>query len=371
MSIKEKILIIDNSLAITGAFKSAIYTANALGGPENVLFVVPRGSSVTNFLTENGFEFCDLRMLEIRKSFFSILLYFPVLFINTFKLLNLVKSYNIKTIIANDYHNLLGFMISFLGFSGNLYTFVRRLPSSQLKILNYIWLKAAFSQSSKVFGVSKSVMRLLPKNKKSILIYNAIDLPEKYSSELFNGVDTIRLVCYANYMPGKGQRDVLNAFSIAKRRIESPIQLHFYGGDFGLTKNREFKDRLVQIADELGISESVFFFGFENDVEKIIKSSHLVLCCSHAESFSRVCVEAAWFGRPVIATRCGGPEEIVIDGLTGKLVNVGDVVGISDAIIELSSSFDTLENMGKHAKIKAVERFSYDRFRKEILKNIS
>jgi hypothetical protein len=42
-------------------------------------------------------------------------------------------------------------------------------------------------------------------------------------------------------------------------------------------------------------------------------------------------------GCPVVATRCGGAEDTIVDGVTGRLVDVGDVDGMAQAIIALAT----------------------------------
>jgi glycosyltransferase involved in cell wall biosynthesis len=53
------------------------------------------------------------------------------------------------------------------------------------------------------------------------------------------------------------------------------------------------------------------------------------------ESFGLTIVEAMVRGVPVVATRCGGPEELIADGETGFLVPVGDTEAMADRIAVL------------------------------------
>ena len=59
--------------------------------------------------------------------------------------------------------------------------------------------------------------------------------------------------------------------------------------------------------------------------------SSVVVLPSRAESFGAVLVEALACGTPVVATRCGGPEDIVVDDV-GELVPVGEPVALADAL---------------------------------------
>jgi len=365
----KKVLIIDASSAVTGAFKSAIYTAKALGGVRNVLFAVPLGSEVISLLDKEGYDFIELRMISIRKSFLSLALYLPVLILDTLRVRSYVNKNNVKVVVVNDYNNLIGCCLKWLGWSGRIYTFVRRIPSSQMAILSKFWLKSAFHFSDRVLGVSSAVVREFPESKKSIRLYNAIDIKRNHENAAFPDGSTLNFVCIGNYMPDKGQGDVLEAFHRAYL-LNSNIKIDFYGGDLGRKKNRKYKSFLKCRAEDLGISHLASFHDFSSDVEEIMVNSHVVLSCGYAESFSRVCVEAGWFQRPVIATKCGGPEEIIEHNVTGILVGVGDVESIANAIVHMAESSKRCEVMGLKARDRVVEKFSYDVFETSLRKII-
>jgi len=56
------------------------------------------------------------------------------------------------------------------------------------------------------------------------------------------------------------------------------------------------------------------------------------------EIFGLVVLEAHSAGRPVIASRCGGPEDTVRDGVDGLLVPRGDVASLEEAMTSLAES---------------------------------
>ena len=60
-------------------------------------------------------------------------------------------------------------------------------------------------------------------------------------------------------------------------------------------------------------------------------------------------------GRPVIATRAGGIVDAVVDGDSGRLVDVGDVEGLADAMLELQSSALTRQRLAHGARERVVE----------------
>ncbi|MBL1211119.1 glycosyltransferase family 4 protein [Geminocystis sp. GBBB08] len=77
-----------------------------------------------------------------------------------------------------------------------------------------------------------------------------------------------------------------------------------------------------------------------------------------AEPFGMVATEAMLREIPVIASKIGGLQEIVQDGITGILIPVGDRKALSSALIKLLSNVDLIEQMGKAAQKVALTKFT-------------
>jgi glycosyltransferase involved in cell wall biosynthesis len=124
---------------------------------------------------------------------------------------------------------------------------------------------------------------------------------------------------------------------------------------------------LEQLAGELDITSYIRFLGHRSDIPDIIRQLHLLVVPSQFEPFGRVVIEAMACGRPVIGSRDGGIPEIIDDGKTGSLVEVGDYVGFSRAAIDLINNKELRENMSKNS-VEAVQRsFSIQAHTKIIL----
>ncbi|RME13712.1 MAG: glycosyltransferase, partial [Bacteroidetes bacterium] len=129
------------------------------------------------------------------------------------------------------------------------------------------------------------------------------------------------------------------------------------------------KEHLLQMAAELGLlNRHVFFKGkFNNaDVEKIYSYYHAFILLSKFETFSVVTAEALAYGLPVIITKCGAPEEYVVNELNGYLVEINNLEQTKSAIFSLIrnySKFDatTIQNTVKvkFSKEKVIESFKH------------
>jgi glycosyltransferase involved in cell wall biosynthesis len=62
-------------------------------------------------------------------------------------------------------------------------------------------------------------------------------------------------------------------------------------------------------------------------------------------------------GRPVIASRLGGPEELVLDGETGVLLPAGDVAALAEAIAALADNAESRQAMGTAGMALAARQF--------------
>jgi glycosyltransferase involved in cell wall biosynthesis len=79
---------------------------------------------------------------------------------------------------------------------------------------------------------------------------------------------------------------------------------------------------------------------------------------STEEGFGLVVIEAMACGVPVVATRCGGPEGIISDGVDGRLVPLGDAEALAAAVADLCGDMQANERMGLAARLKIEARYS-------------
>ena len=79
---------------------------------------------------------------------------------------------------------------------------------------------------------------------------------------------------------------------------------------------------------------------------------------SFEEPFGMVYVEAMALERPVVALDNGGRKEIVVDGVTGLLSDVGDIDGLAANILRLIEDPDLRRQMGAAGRRRALEHFT-------------
>jgi N-acetyl-alpha-D-glucosaminyl L-malate synthase BshA len=117
------------------------------------------------------------------------------------------------------------------------------------------------------------------------------------------------------------------------------------------------------LAVRLGVSDKVIFAGPQPQsvIREYLSIADLLLLPSQSESFGLVALEAMACEVPVIATRVGGLPELVEDGVTGLLYDVGDVDGMAAGAIRLLSDHTAREQFGGRGRQVAIARFSSEK----------
>jgi glycosyltransferase involved in cell wall biosynthesis len=111
-------------------------------------------------------------------------------------------------------------------------------------------------------------------------------------------------------------------------------------------------------ARNLGVHDAVHFLGKLDVVAPLLAGADLFLLPSQSESFGLSALEALASGVPVVATRAGGLVEVVSEGETGFLCEVGDVDGMARAGVSVLSDRDMWQRMSIAGQHDARSRFS-------------
>ena len=124
----------------------------------------------------------------------------------------------------------------------------------------------------------------------------------------------------------------IRAFAKAFARDDDSVRLLIAGT--GVEKRD-----LQRIVDELDLHRSVSLVGEldRSGVRKLLWESNALVCSSYKETFGVVLIEAMATGIPVIATRSGGPDEIVGKDV-GVLVKTGDIEGLAESMRQVRHS---------------------------------
>jgi L-malate glycosyltransferase len=360
----KKVYLMDGSIAITGAFISAREIARSLQGRLEVVLVLPQRSIISD---SDLSEFAGVRRIAIRplrRTIQDAALYIPFLIIAALQLRYWLWRDRAEVLLLNDFYLMQGALTKLLMYRGPILTWVRIEPSSFGKV-GSIWLWLAEKNSDHIVAVSRHIQACLPKYMRSELLYNLVSAeflpePQHEKSKEFH------FVFIGNYIFGKGQDVAIEALSKVLPKCPD-VKLLFYGGDMGLEKNRAYRLDLEERADHLGVTHAVCFGDFTPSPRAVLSGAFASLNLSRSESFSRTVLEACACGLPVIATRCGGPEEIVSDQHTGFLIPIGDAESCAEAMIRLCAEPELAARLGEAGRARVMKLFSTEAFKSQLL----
>ena len=125
----------------------------------------------------------------------------------------------------------------------------------------------------------------------------------------------------------------------------------------------ELKDQVEQLA----IGANVHFLGMRQDVPRLLSVLDAVVLPSLSEGLSLALLEAMASGKPVVATRVGGNQELIDHGRTGFLVQPEDARDLAANLVKLLSDPEMMQEFGRQGTERVRQHFSMaqmvDRYR--------
>lgn len=222
--------------------------------------------------------------------------------------------------------------------------------------------------AGRVIAVSEAVAESLRRNgvvesSKITVVHNGIDTerftPSAAAVEGALGGDSPVLVGTVGHLaPIKGHDVFVRAAALicARRR---GVRFVVIGEDKSPQMGyRKFLEGLVA---ELGLSGSVVMPGWQDDIPRALSSLTLFVSAARSEPFGLSIVEAMAAGLPVVAAASEGASEIIEDGLSGRLVPVGDPESLAEAINDLLDDPSERSRLGRNALLAARQRYSLTR----------
>ena len=158
------------------------------------------------------------------------------------------------------------------------------------------------------------------------------------------------LVHVSNFRPVKRPIDCVEIF--AKVKEEFPDVRLVMVGDGPERSAAKYR------AESLGVAEDVLFVGKKSNIADYLGVSDVFLLPSELESFGLAALEAHACELPVIATRIGGIPEVVNDGESGFLSDIGDIDRMAANTLKLLKDDDLRRQMGARGREISVQRYS-------------
>ena len=165
------------------------------------------------------------------------------------------------------------------------------------------------------------------------------------NTSLKSDLSSKRVVAVGRYSWQKGFDMLIDAWKIVSAR-HPDWHLDIYGSGDNISYQK--------LADELCLSSSVTCHKSVDYVYEKYSESSIYVLSSRYEGFGLVLVEAMGTGLPVVSFACPcGPRDIIEDGVSGYLVEAGDVRKMAEKICYLIENRDVRESMGQAAIARA------------------
>lgn len=211
------------------------------------------------------------------------------------------------------------------------------------------------------FMQNRTLMRLwkksVPKDR-MVKIVNYIDFdlipsanPFKVKEELGIPWNAPTIGFVGRLIEGKGIDIFLKA---AAKVIEQRIDARFI-----VVGSGPLEQDLKMMASDLGLSHNVIFTGWRSDVLHMISCFDALIqaTTTFPESFGNTIIEAMALNKPIIASKVSGPDEIVLDGETGFLVEPGNVEQLTEKILIILNDKQLGKEMGNNGRIVAENKY--------------
>ncbi|MBL0937503.1 MAG: glycosyltransferase family 4 protein [Gemmatimonadaceae bacterium] len=196
---------------------------------------------------------------------------------------------------------------------------------------------------------------------RQLILHNGVPIPDNLDAQdavqlaarTRSSSDMARVVAIGNIRAPKNYPLLLQSIELVRRLIPN-IHLDIVGepdrGGLQQQLEREVAARDLQHA--------VTFRGFVPEPGELLRGADAFVLASSQEGFSLATIEAMLQGVPVVCSRSGGPEEIVSDGHTGRLVPVNDAEALANALIDTLRDRESAHQMAQRARRHAIEQFS-------------
>lgn len=206
---------------------------------------------------------------------------------------------------------------------------------------------------TEIRGVAKIV------EDKSVVIFNGVDTSVFYKNrndfirkQLGISESAVLIGAIGNIRAAKNYRGLLLA-AAELRKASKEFKVVIIGEGHGV-----LYQELLDLRHRLGLENTVYFLGYQDDVSKLLNSLDIYVLSSKSEGFSISTIEAMACELPVIATRCGGPEEIIQDNVNGLLVDVDDAKQLAVMIRHVAEDRSLRNRLPQQARLGATTKFS-------------
>lgn len=251
-------------------------------------------------------------------------------------------------------------------------------PLGKIPIVNVAhgWPEESYPWVGKLMRVADRVVAVSPEVK-SRLVQGG--MPPEQVEVVLNGVDTtplgratgeVRAQARAALGAEADEVVVLSVGRVTEQKAHEnlvEVAARLPGLRFAIAGTGAREAAIAELIEARGVGDRVRMLGLRADVPALLGAADLYLSTSNWEGMSLTIIEAMASGLPVVATATEGSSHLV-DAETGRLVPIGDVAALTEAVAELAADPALRRRLGEAGAARARERFSHDRMVGELVR---
>jgi glycosyltransferase involved in cell wall biosynthesis len=166
--------------------------------------------------------------------------------------------------------------------------------------------------------------------------------------------DELVIGSLGNIRPAKGYDILLQAAALLEQHH------HKYRFVIAGQCNTSLYDEMLLLRRELGLENTVQFLGYIEDAANFLSNIDIFLSSSISEGLPLSAIQAMVAKLPVVATRCGGYEELVKHRENGWLVEISNPQAIAGALVMLADKSELRDTLAEKANKHAIETFDLE-----------
>lgn len=218
------------------------------------------------------------------------------------------------------------------------------------------YVKRKYINTNRIICVSNSVKdkykNIVSNNNNIVTLYNGVAFDKEYEKKFNLYNKTLNLCIVGSIGDNKNQLEAIKAIKLLIDKQQCNLLLNIIGDG-----NQEYQQKLDNYINENQLNKYVKFWGYRNDISKLLEQMDIGIMCSKNEAFGRVTVEYMSKCIPVIGANTGGTKEILEDTNTGLLYEVGNSNDLASKILYFIENPYEIKRIGINAHDSAVNNF--------------
>jgi len=187
--------------------------------------------------------------------------------------------------------------------------------------------------------------------RKSLVISNAIALWDEREDRPRREI--VRIVTVGRFTP---EKDYYTWLSVVKNVSQAGYKINAHIVGWG-----RLEPAVRRWVHDMGLDGMVVIHPGDANVQELLSQSDIYLSTSTSEGVSNAILEAMNSSLPVVTTDAGDARRMVLDGISGYVASVGDVLSMTQSVIKLVEDYASRIAFGKCARKLLADKYSVDR----------